>query len=60
MTDGCDKGALVAIMAEGKQHALAVGVMTMSSEDVKKINSGIGVDNLHYLNDGLWKLPPQD
>lgn len=22
----------------------------------KAINKGIGVDNLHYLNDGLWKV----
>lgn len=22
----------------------------------KSINKGIGVDNLHYLNDGLWKV----
>jgi hypothetical protein len=21
-----------------------------------KINKGIGVDNIHYLNDGLWKV----
>uniref|UniRef100_A0A453GUY2 Uncharacterized protein n=1 Tax=Aegilops tauschii subsp. strangulata TaxID=200361 RepID=A0A453GUY2_AEGTS len=20
------------------------------------INKGIGVDNMHYLNDGLWKM----
>lgn len=23
----------------------------------KSINKGIGVDNMHYLNDGLWKVP---
>lgn len=22
----------------------------------KAINKGIGVDNMHYLNDGLWKV----
>lgn len=21
-----------------------------------KVNKGIGVENLHYLNDGLWRL----
>lgn len=59
LKEGLPKGAIVAIMAEGKQHAMAIGCMTMSSDDVKTINSGIGVDNLHYLNDGLWKLPVQ-
>uniref|UniRef100_UPI0038B6045C MCTS1 re-initiation and release factor n=1 Tax=Sus scrofa TaxID=9823 RepID=UPI0038B6045C len=42
-----------AIMAEGKQHALCVGVMRMSAEDIEKVNKGIGIENIHYLNDGL-------
>jgi PUA domain protein len=45
----------VAIMAEGKEHALAIGYTKMSAKDIKSINKGIGVDNMHYLNDGLWK-----
>ncbi|URE31021.1 60S ribosomal protein L18 [Musa troglodytarum] len=44
-----------AIMAEGKQHALAIGYTKLSAKDIKTINKGIGVDNMHYLNDGLWK-----
>ncbi|CAK9231986.1 unnamed protein product [Sphagnum jensenii] len=47
--------APVAIMAEGKQHALAIGYTKMSAQDIRSINKGIGVDNMHYLNDGLWK-----
>ncbi|CAL9145942.1 unnamed protein product, partial [Musa hybrid cultivar] len=46
----------VAIMAEGKQHALAIGYTKLSAKDIKTINKGIGVDNMHYLNDGLWKV----
>ncbi|KAL5996182.1 hypothetical protein ACLOJK_026256 [Asimina triloba] len=45
----------VAITAEGKQHALAIGFTKMSAKDIRAINKGIGVDNMHYLNDGLWK-----
>ncbi|CAA3016161.1 malignant T-cell-amplified sequence 1 homolog [Olea europaea subsp. europaea] len=45
----------VAIMAEGKQHALAIGFTKMSAKDIRNVNKGIGVDNMHYLNDGLWK-----
>lgn len=52
------KGTVVAIMAEGKQHALAVGITSMSTEDILKINKGIGVENVHYLNDGLWQMRP--
>ncbi|KAK4339686.1 hypothetical protein RND71_041148 [Anisodus tanguticus] len=50
----------VAIMAEGKQHALAIGFTKMSAKDIKAINKGIGVDNMHYLNDGLWKMQQLD
>lgn len=36
LTDGCVSGTLVAIMAEGKQHAVAIGVMKMSTNEVYK------------------------
>lgn len=29
-----DKGTVVAIMAEGKEHCLAIGVTTMSTDDM--------------------------
>ncbi|KAF3423325.1 hypothetical protein E2986_00089 [Frieseomelitta varia] len=51
-----EKGTVVAVMAEGKQHALAVGVTTLSTEDIVKVNKGIGIENCHYLNDGLWQM----
>ncbi|KAF7286512.1 malignant T-cell-amplified sequence 1 homolog [Rhynchophorus ferrugineus] len=52
------KDTIVAIMAEGKDHALAIGKTTLSTEDIAKINKGIGVENCHYLNDGLWQMKP--
>lgn len=52
------KDTVVAIMAEGKEHALCIGLTKMSTEEIKKKNKGIGVDNLHYLNDGLWHMKP--
>ena len=42
----------------GKNHALAIGRMKYSSADVRKINKGVGIETLHYLNDGLWNLGP--
>ena len=56
MSQGLLPGSIVTIIAEGKQHALAVGVMKMSTDEILKINKGIGVENIHYLNDGLWRL----
>lgn len=51
-------GTIVAVMAEGKQHACAVGLMKLSTEEIRQVNKGIGVDNLHYLNDDLWAGGP--
>ncbi|XP_026475365.1 malignant T-cell-amplified sequence 1 homolog, partial [Ctenocephalides felis] len=51
-----EKGTVVAIMAEGKQHALAIGITSLSTADIAKVNKGIGVENCHYLNDGLWHM----
>ncbi|XP_065180470.1 malignant T-cell-amplified sequence 1-A-like [Sycon ciliatum] len=47
---------IVSIMAEGKQHALGVGITKLSTGDIRKINKGIGVDSLHSLGDGLWMM----
>jgi PUA domain protein len=49
--------AAVAIYAEGKETAMAVAVTKMSTADIREINKGIGLDNVHHLNDGLWKMP---
>lgn len=51
-----EKGRVVAVMAEGKQNSLCVGTTAMSSQDIKEKNQGIGIENCHYLNDGLWQM----
>uniref|UniRef100_A0A0K0DEJ8 Queuosine 5'-phosphate N-glycosylase/hydrolase n=1 Tax=Angiostrongylus cantonensis TaxID=6313 RepID=A0A0K0DEJ8_ANGCA len=56
MTAGILPDAIVAIMAEGKQHALAIGQMKMSSEDIQSVNKDVGIENVHFLTDGLWRL----
>ena len=50
------KHEIVLVMAEGKEHPLAIGKLTMDSEDIKSINKGVGLENLHFMNDDLWKL----
>lgn len=47
---------VVAVMAEGKQHALAVAVTKMSTDEILEINKGVALDNIHYLMDGLWHI----
>jgi PUA domain protein len=50
---GLEEGQVVVIYAEGKEHALAVGVLEMSTEDIKSVNKGIGVSVVTHLGDGL-------
>ncbi|CAK9441187.1 uncharacterized protein LODBEIA_P50560 [Lodderomyces beijingensis] len=49
-----DVGTIVAVYAEDKENALALGKLTMSIDDIKSKNKGVGVELLHYLGDGLW------
>ncbi|KAK8827999.1 hypothetical protein WA556_004630 [Blastocystis sp. ATCC 50177/Nand II] len=54
LPEGLAKGE-PAIFAEGKENPLAVGELTMSSEEIREKNDGIGITLGHYLNDGLWQ-----
>lgn len=54
--DDVPADSVIAIMAEGKEHALAIGITTMSTEEIRATNKGIAVENTHYLKDGLWTL----
>jgi PUA domain protein len=45
----------VAIYAEGKEHAMAVGLTKLSTADIREVNKGVAVELMHHLNDGLWK-----
>ena len=47
---------VVAITAEGKQHAMAVGKMILDSETIRTQNKGHGIKNLNVMCDGLWYL----
>ncbi|ETW01250.1 hypothetical protein, variant [Aphanomyces invadans] len=51
-----EAGEPVAIMAEGKELAMAVGIMQMSTANIKSINKGIAVELGHFLGDDLWLL----
>ncbi|KAJ2785599.1 Malignant T-cell-amplified sequence 1 [Coemansia javaensis] len=53
--DNLPEGTVVAVMAEGKEHALAIGTTTMSTDQIKAVNKGNGIDLIQYLGDPLWK-----
>lgn len=55
MHDEVEEDEPVAIFAEGKEHALAVGKCVMSTEAMRTENKGIGVELCHHLGDGLWE-----
>ena len=55
LPDDLKEGTIVAIHAEDKTHACAIGIMKMDSNVVKSTNKGTALDNLHYLGDGLWQ-----
>ncbi|KAI0340596.1 hypothetical protein BDW22DRAFT_1414512 [Trametopsis cervina] len=46
----------VAIYAEGKEHAVGLGITKMSTEEMKSVNKGVGVETVHYLGDDLWAV----
>ena len=48
--------APVAIYAEGKEHAAGIGITKLGSEEMRKVNKGVGVETVTYLGDDLWKL----
>lgn len=48
--------SIVMVYAEGKENALAIGKLLMSTDDIKSKNKGHGIELVHYLGDGLWNL----
>ncbi len=40
-------GDAVAIYAEGMDHACAIGILTMSLNEIKSVNKGHGVEVIH-------------
>lgn len=51
-----EKEEPVVIMAEGKEHACAVGLLVSGTKEVKDKGKGPVVEEAHFLGDGLWKL----
>ncbi|WVR03499.1 hypothetical protein IAU60_000490 [Kwoniella sp. DSM 27419] len=56
LPEGLEKDAIVAIHAEGKEHACGIGKMVGSSEEIKKAAKGVAVEVLCWIGDDLWKV----
>jgi malignant T-cell-amplified sequence len=54
--DEVPEGTVVAITAEGKEHAMGIGITTMSSKDIRQINKNVGIRLIMNLTDAMWKL----
>lgn len=50
------KDRIVAVHTEGKEYAAAIGITKMSTEEIKAVNKGVGVEILCYLGDDLWNV----
>ncbi|PCH38324.1 hypothetical protein WOLCODRAFT_96913 [Wolfiporia cocos MD-104 SS10] len=49
-------GTPVAIYAEGKEHAVGIGITKLDTEEMKKVNKDVGVETVTYIGDDLWAL----
>lgn len=48
--------SLVAVYAEGKEHAVGVGITKLGTEEMRKVNKGVGVEIATHLGDDLWAI----
>jgi PUA domain protein len=49
-------GTPVAIHAEGKVHAVGIGITKLGTEEMRKVNKGVAVETTTYLGDDLWAV----
>lgn len=54
--ENIEKGSPVQVTAEGCEHACAIGLMSISSAELKSKPTGQAIEAVHSLGDGLWKL----
>ncbi|KAL0207362.1 hypothetical protein P9112_011990 [Eukaryota sp. TZLM1-RC] len=54
--DDVEAGQVVAIMAEGKEHAVGVGIAKKSTSQIREDNIGIAVEMVHFIGDGLYNI----
>ncbi|KAK2195639.1 bifunctional PUA domain/MCT-1-Tma20/Pre-PUA domain/Uncharacterized domain CHP00451/PUA-like superfamily [Babesia duncani] len=53
--DDVESGTVVQVLVDGREHACAVGITTMSTEEIRSKNQDVCIETMHYLNDTIWK-----
>ena len=51
-----ENGDIICVVEESNNKFLSVGIAKVSSGDAKNANSGIVVENLHYISDKYWEI----
>ena len=51
-----EEGAIVQVIPDGCEHAVAIGTLTDASNKITRDRSGVAVEVQQYLGDGLWNL----
>ena len=51
-----EAGEVVVVDAGGKENACMVGILKMGTKEMKEKKKGVGIENGHYVGDGLWKV----
>jgi len=51
-----NEGELVGILAEGKEQCMGIGLAKLSRNEIRSVNKGHGLENIHYLGDPLWEM----
>ncbi|KAL6950908.1 translation machinery-associated protein 20 [Hanseniaspora vineae] len=54
--ENIEKDTIIIVKAEGKDTALAIGKLLMSTDEIKATNKGHGVEMIHHLGDELWNF----
>ena len=54
--DELEKGIVVVVEAERKEHACAIGALEIGTQEMKAAKKGIAIEPPHSLGDGLWRM----
>lgn len=56
MEDNIKKDQIVAIVDEKHQKPLAVGLALFDEKEIKEMDQGKAIRNLHYVGDRIWNM----
>lgn len=54
--EGIKKEEFIVVIDENNKKPLAVGIALFDSEEIRKMNSGKVIKNIHYVGDEIWRF----